>query len=589
MEEEEEDRIHIQHLQAFFSQRLRELEQEGTPTLNNEEHDEMDDEAQRMRSEFCVMESRRIWHTLLQQQKHVTLSHYATTTTTTTEGLKAQNDTTATEPLMADQTRKTATSPSVLSKEDFCNLLRAHAKAINVKQTWPITASMVLVGSSVGVITPAMPFVVEQLSLTASEYGLVVSAFALAKMAANIPSAIAMERHGRKPYMVHGLTLIALAVGGIGWASSFEELFLCRLVAGVGVSLLSGAATLMVTDLSTPLNRASTMAPIMSGFAAGTALGPALGGVMVDSLGLNPTFYAVGVSFLGVAVLNRTILEETQRRPLQFAWTKRRQQTTKPEQPQADDTAKENNNNNTSSQDTLSGAVHNAVGQWIPLFRQPNVQSILIMNGFYWLALAGGQMTLMPLIMTNELSMTASEVGQSYMLMSVVQIVGNPLFAKFIDRVGKAPAIAAGCTLICIPMAALPLVTPGQTWQLASVLGVWAAGSSMLSTAPIAYMSDQVQESERAQAIALLRTCGDVGFLVGASAIGALAQLSDTTHAMQTSAAALALATTWFAARQAMAAKLTTLTSSDNSDTTSDGDGDALTTTKHSTSPQSRK
>ena len=46
--------------------------------------------------------------------------------------------------------------------------------------------------------TPVMPFVVQNLGLTAGEYGLVVSAFALAKMSGNIPSAVLVERHGRK-------------------------------------------------------------------------------------------------------------------------------------------------------------------------------------------------------------------------------------------------------------------------------------------------------------------------------------------------------------------------------------------------------
>jgi MFS family permease len=182
-----------------------------------------------------------------------------------------------------------------------------------LKRTWPITSSMMLIGASVGVVTPAMPFVVENMGLTTSEYGLVVLAFALARMAANVPSAIAIERHGRRPYMIHSMALIAVGVGGIGIATSFEELYLCRLMTGVGVSLLGCAATLMMTDISTPLNRASTMAPIMSGFTAGMALGPAMGGVMVDSIGLGPTFYLVGASYLGVAGVNRMVLSETQR------------------------------------------------------------------------------------------------------------------------------------------------------------------------------------------------------------------------------------------------------------------------------------
>jgi MFS family permease len=225
----------------------------------------------------------------------------------------------------------------------------------------------------------------------------------LAKMAANIPSAIAVERHGRKPYMVYSLILVSIGVGGIGIASSFEELYVCRLLTGVGVSFLSGAATMMLTDMSTPLNRASTIAPVMSAFAAGTALGPALGGFLVDSVGLHPTFYLVGASYVGVAALNRGILEETKSRNIHFPW----------QQPALEP----------SKEKSLYESVQDAVGQWVPLMGDPSVRNILIMNGLYWVALAGSQMTLLPLVLTDSagLNFSATQVGQAYMGMSLVQ------------------------------------------------------------------------------------------------------------------------------------------------------------------------
>ena len=318
------ERITSQDIQAFFSERLVDLEQEGNySVINKTKTLTTTDVEDTRRHEFCVTESQRIWQTLVLENdyddKKVSMKN---------------NNNRDEQDFVLSSSSSAASSPSpsaptYLTKDDFVRRVRAMATVVDVRRGWPIAASMVLVGVSVGVVTPAMPFVVEQLSLTASEYGMIVSAFAFSKMASNIPSAIVIERHGRQPYMVYSLALIALGVGGIGWASSFHELFLCRLVAGVGVSLLSGAGTLMVTDLSTPLNRASTMAPIMSGFAAGTALGPALGGIMVDSLGLNPTFYAVGLSFLGVAALNHIILDETQRRPLQFPWQQKQRQQAK--------------------------------------------------------------------------------------------------------------------------------------------------------------------------------------------------------------------------------------------------------------------
>lgn len=293
---------------------------------------------------------------------------------------------------------------------------------------------------------------------------------------------------------------------------------------------------MMLTDMSTPLNRASTLAPVMSAFSAGTALGPALGGYLVDNVGLHPTFYLVGISYVGVAALNRAILTETKIRTIHFPW--------------------QLPNTKVNERKSLYHAAKDAVGQWIPLMHDSNVRNIMTMNGLYWIALAGSQMTLLPLLLTDSsgLNFSATQVGQVYMGMSLVQIIGNPVFAKLIDRIGKAPAIATGCTLISASMAALPFCSDWT--QLAGVLGIWSMGSSMLSTAPIAFLSDHVSEENRAQAIALLRTCGDVGFLVGASSVGAIADVTSMGFAMQSTSALLLTGTTWFAVRQMLAREI---------------------------------
>ena len=177
------------HLQAFLLERIHELEKES------HEISPLTPEADFLRQKFVQAESVRTWNKLFDGQETV-------------------------------------------RRQDFCHILRERATKVDFVRTLPIISSMLIVGASVGVITPAMPFVVDNLGITASQYGLVVSAFALSKMAANIPSAIFVERHGRKPYMVHSMLVIALGVGGIGLASSFEELYLCRLLTGTGVSFL---------------------------------------------------------------------------------------------------------------------------------------------------------------------------------------------------------------------------------------------------------------------------------------------------------------------------------------------------------------
>ena len=85
-----------------------------------------------------------------------------------------------------------------LTKKEFVQTIIDGATALDVGRMWPITLSILLVGTSVGIVTPAMPFVVEKIGLTPGQYGTVVSAFALAKILCNVPSAILVERHGRK-------------------------------------------------------------------------------------------------------------------------------------------------------------------------------------------------------------------------------------------------------------------------------------------------------------------------------------------------------------------------------------------------------
>jgi MFS family permease len=345
-----------------------------------------------------------------------------------------------------------------------------------------------------------------------------------------------VDRYGRKPFLTYSLAGVALATAGMGIATSFEELYMCRLLAGGCVAILSTGATMMMTDVSTPLNRATTIAPAMSAFSAGTAFGPALGGFFVDRVGLHSTFYIVGLCFLGVSAVNQVILRETQPKALTFPWQK----------------------SQTRKQPSLVTAVKGAIAQWKPLLDIPGVRPVMAMNAVYWVALAGSQMTLLPLILTDSsgLAMSATQVGQVYGCMSVVQIVGNPIFARAADRIGKGPTITAGCAIISMSMAGLTLSSQDSIQSMALALGTWAVGSSMLSTAPVAYISDKVEDGQRAQALALLRTCGDVGFLLGATGAGALADWSGSYMvAMQSSAGILMLATVAFAARQSQLAR----------------------------------
>jgi len=505
----------------------------------------------------------------IQQHRHLAMQQYANAQSTHVISLlQSTTSSTVDNTNPKNQQSQSQLSPSFnLKKPSFRNQIQTLATN-NLSLTsngktniiYPLSLSMLLVGSSVGIVIPIMPFIVSELSLTATQYGIVVSSFAAAKLFANVPSAVYAERYGRKPSLVRGLLILSVGVGGIGLASQFEHLVICRLLAGMGVSSLSTASTLAVADESTALNRAQSMAPVMSAFAAGMAMGPAVGGILGDAVGVPLTFGFVGCSYLMLAGLNEMFLEETKLVGLEkrvFPW---QQGEGKGQQRKLHGAFVASNDKKTNT--TVLDAMKDAVSQWSPLLaKNPQVRNVITMNGFYWVALSGAQMTLLPLILTDPtgLALSATSVGKVYMGVSLVQVMGNPTMAKFVDVVGRFPGIVIGCSMLSTSMFLLPYVTTigdgsgalgNHHMTLAAVLGCWALGSTMLSTAPISYVTDAVSENQRAQAIALLRTAGDIGFLVGASGTGVVADWYGMDMALQSDAGLLLLATGWFAARR---------------------------------------
>jgi MFS family permease len=509
-------------------------EDDGVSPYSNKKEEQM--------KSFASLEAKRIIQLLKQQ------------------GLKNDDETLPPSLLLQQQQQQLQQQQQYqMEKHIFISKVNHLASKIDTTHTIPISLSMLLVGSSVGIVIPIMPYVVSNLGLSAGQYGMVVSSFAFAKLFANVPSAVMVEAHGRKPYLVYSMVIIAFGVGGIGLADQFEHLVLCRFMTGIGVSALSTAATLSIADCSTPLNRATTMAPLMSSFAAGTAMGPVIGGTLADQMGIDSTFYLVGCIYLSLTAINHFVLTETKMKEQKFPWemeeeeNEKKNQATIIQQISNDNCKKGTNILQKNKKDTgVMNAMVDAMSQWSPLLKDEKVRNVVVMNGFYWVALAGSQMTLLPLILTNAdgLAFTATQVGQVYMGMSLVQVMGNPVIAPIIDKIGKVTGIVAGCTFLSTAMFALPYCT--EMNEVVGTCGIWALGSTILSTAPIAYISDNVSDSKRAQAIALFRTAGDIGFLCGAISTGAVADAFNMDIAVHSNAGMLLTATGWFIARSVL-------------------------------------
>ena len=315
-----------------------------------------------------------------------------------------------------------------------------------------------------------------------------------------------------------------------------------------------------MADCSTSLNRASTMAPLMSSFAAGAAMGPVIGGVLADHVGLNSTFYLVGCIYLTLSAMNHFVLTETKLPKQQFPWENSKIITNgaNGDRKNTKNNDDEVDKNNKQEQKGVIDSMKEAMSQWSSLLKIENVWNVVLMNGFYWAALSGSQMTLLPLILTDAdaLAFTATQVGQVYMGMSLVQVLGNPTMAAMVDKIGIVTGIVVGCTFLSNAIFGLPYCS--EMNEVVGSCGLWALGSTMLLTAPVSFVSDNVSDRKRAQAIALFRTAGDVGFLLGAVSTGAIADAFTMDIAVHSNAGMLLTAISWFMTRNFLSKSIRT-------------------------------
>ena len=71
--------------------------------------------------------------------------------------------------------------------------------------------------------------------------------------------------------------------------------------------------------------------------------------------------------------------------------------------------------------------------------------------------------------------------------------------------------------------AAAGTLTVGTSLALATAVTLWSLSNNVVSPSLLTGMNDQAAPRDVPQALSLLRSCGDVGVLVGASSVGMLA------------------------------------------------------------------
>jgi len=129
----------------------------------------------------------------------------------------------------------------------------------------------------------------------------------------------------------------------------------------------------------------------------------------------------------------------------------------------------------------------------------------------------------------------------------VINVVFSHPAALWSDTQGRKMAIIPGAIIVLAAVALIPFAT--SVTQFVGLIVAWGLGASLIGTAPTAYVSDITEVQSRGQALALLRSGGDVGLLAGALIGGFMATGLGIPAVMLGNAGLLAVVTAIFAYR----------------------------------------
>jgi len=158
-----------------------------------------------------------------------------------------------------------------------------------------------------GFALPFTPLFVQELGVTDVRQaglwaGFTAGAFAVA-MGVMAPFwGVLSDRFGYRLMIQRAFFGAGLAIGGIAFVQTPEQMLALRIVHGILTGVYTGIAALV--SLETPQHHLGTVLGLMqSALFLGIALGPLLGGAFADHFGLRATFGATGVILVTAGVL----------------------------------------------------------------------------------------------------------------------------------------------------------------------------------------------------------------------------------------------------------------------------------------------
>ncbi|WP_127848730.1 MFS transporter [Lacticaseibacillus hulanensis] len=137
-----------------------------------------------------------------------------------------------------------------------------------------------LVCLGMSLIFPVMPFIKNELHLSATDMGVMSALFALTQFISSPIIGRLSDKLGRKPILTFGLGLFAVSEVLFAVTNHLYMFDLSRAIGGIAAGMYVPTAQAMAADITTHRDRAKVIGWLSASLSGGLILGPGLGGIL---------------------------------------------------------------------------------------------------------------------------------------------------------------------------------------------------------------------------------------------------------------------------------------------------------------------
>ncbi|SDM80445.1 Predicted arabinose efflux permease, MFS family [Cryobacterium flavum] len=344
-----------------------------------------------------------------------------------------------------------------------------------------VIAFFVMVGF--GVVVPVLPVYVQSFGVGNLEVGAVVSAFALMRFVFSPACGRLIDWAGERSVLAIGIGIVALSSGLVGAADSYVQLLLLRGAGGIGSAMFSVSAMTLLLRTAEPGRRARAIGFYQGGFLIGGMAGPAIGSLLATISLTAPFFFYAGT--LTVAGLVGLFLLRSGGRG-----------------------------------SAIAAADASAVRTpFRTVLRDERFRAACIANFAQGWTSLGVRTTLIPLFVVVVLGGTSSWTGIALAAAAVAQALALAPAARFVDTVGRKPAIIGAFTVAGLAIVAISFAP--NIWVLGVLLCVYGVAAAFMGTAPAAAVGDAAG-ARGGRPVSVFSMCADAGAIVGPLVAGLL-------------------------------------------------------------------